>query len=439
MKVIKFGGTSVGTPERMKHIAGLIRDFKEDLIVVLSAVVGTTNSLVEVLGYFRNGDQNAALNHLRYLKSSYSVFLEEFYVSSEKSLMAGEIINRHFQEIERLISQPYLPQIEKVVVVQGELVSTKLFNLYLVEIDCPSQLLMAADFMQLDEHGEPDIPTISTKLNHILSQHSESSLFVTQGFICRNSNGGIDNLKRGGSDYSATLIGAALKCEEVQIWTDIDGMHNNDPRVVEKTKPISHLSFEEASELAYFGAKILHPHCIIPAQASDIPVRIKNTMNPNAHGTLINSKQSPEAVKAIAAKDGITAIKIKSSRMILAFGFLRKVFEVFEKYRTPIDMITTSEIAVSLSIDNPEHLEEIIEEIKPFGKVEVDRDQTIICIVGDLVAEHKGVGKVIFKALENIPVRMISYGGSRNNISILVDTRSKKEALICLNKELFEL
>jgi aspartate kinase len=325
-----------------------------------------------------------------------------------------------------------------VIVVQGELISTHLFQLYLVETGRKSVLLAAADFMYLDQQGEPDLEIIRNKLHRVM-QEDPADLYVTQGFICRNVSGGIDNLRRGGSDYSATLIGAALKVKEVQIWTDIDGMHNNDPRVVDHTEPISELSFEEAGELAYFGAKILHPNCIIPAQKYDVPVRIKNTMNPEAQGTLITSEQNPKAVKAIAAKDGITAIKIKSSRMIMAYGFLRKVFEVFEKYKTPIDMITTSEIAVSLTIDDDQQLPQILKEINAYGHVEIDRNQTIICIVGDMVAEKQGVGREIFKALENIPLRMIAYGGSRNNISILVDSSYKVEALKCLNRQLFNL
>jgi aspartate kinase len=436
MIVQKFGGTSVGKPERMHHIAGLIDKSDKPTIVVLSAVAGTTNALVDIIASYKANNKPETLNKVNALKATYIPFVEALY-STPKSKKAGlDIIDHYFSEITRLVSQPYYPQIEKVIIVQGELISTNLFQEFMKESGKKSSLISAADFMYLDENGEPSLEIIKNKLKNIL-EANPSEIYITQGFICRNISGGIDNLKRGGSDYSATLIGAAIQAKETQIWTDIDGMHNNDPRVVDKTVPISELSFEEAGELAYFGAKILHPNCIIPAQQYSIPVRIKNTMNPAAHGTLITAEQNKQAVKAIAAKDGITAIKIKSSRMIMAYGFLRRVFEVFEKHKTPIDMITTSEIAVSLTIDNNDHLNEIVNEIKTYGKVEVDTDQTIICIVGDMVAEKKGVGREIFKALEDIPLRMIAYGGSRNNISILIDSSYKKEALQCLNHQLF--
>jgi aspartate kinase len=436
-KVLKFGGTSVGKPERMHHIAKLLQGESRRQVVVLSAVSGTTNALVAIGELNEKGDKEAARSKVAELKNSYYEFVDQLYSTEAYKKKGLEVIEKFFGEIEKLVSQPFFQQIAKILVVQGELISTNLFKLYLDESGEDAILLPAVDFMTIDEYGEPDMDVIMRKLEDSLSKHKGHNLFITQGFICRNASGGIDNLKRGGSDYSATLIGAALGAAEVQIWTDIDGMHNNDPRVVDKTRPISNLSFEEAGELAYFGAKILHPNCIRPAQQYDIPVRIKNTMDPDAHGTLITSEQNSKAVKAIAAKDGITAIKIKSSRMIMAYGFLRRVFEVFEKYRTPIDMITTSEIAVSLTVDDDSHVNEIIEEIGTYGKVEIDRDQTIICIVGDMVAQHKGTGRDIFKALDNIPIRMISYGGSRNNISILVASEYKAEALQALNDKLF--
>jgi aspartate kinase len=437
MLVQKFGGTSLGTPQRMHHVANLIDQAVKPTVVVLSAVSGTTNALVSIIESFRIGDKEQTHQKVEELKATYYPFVRELYKEEEFKEKGIEVVNKYFEEINKLVSQPYYPQIEKVLIVQGELISTHLFQLFMQSTGRDSILIPAADFMYLDENNEPNLDVIRKKLNGIMYPYP-SDVFITQGFICRNVSGGIDNLNRGGSDYSATLIGAVLKADETQIWTDIDGMHNNDPRVVDRTKPISDLSFEEAGELAYFGAKILHPNCIIPAQKNDTPVRIKNTMDPDAYGTLITSEQNHQAVKAIAAKDGITAIKIKSSRMILAYGFLRKVFEVFEKYKTPIDMITTSEIAVSLTIDQDENLDQIIEEIKVYGRVEVDRNQTIICIVGDMVAEKKGVGREIFKALENIPLRMIAYGGSRNNISVLVDSSLKKEALVCLNDQLFD-
>ena len=440
MKVYKFGGTSVGTPDRMKHVAELITADNEKKIIVLSAVSGTTNALVEIGDLFRLGKIDGALARLEELRATYDPFIQSLLTEASNKKIAFKIVNQYFDEMHRLIHQPFYNQILKIIVVNGELISTHLFQTYLNEKHPGhSVLIPAAEFMYLNESEEPNMALISAKLESLLNQNTNYELFVTQGFICRNCSGGIDNLNRGGSDYSATIMGAALNVKEIQIWTDIDGMHNNDPRIVDNTKPISNLSFEEAGELAYFGAKILHPTCIIPAQQFDIPVRIKNTMKPLAYGTLITSNQNPETVKAIAAKDGITAIKIKSSRMILAYGFLRKVFEVFEQYQTPIDMITTSEIAVSITIDDPMFLEQIIQDLQKYGKVEVDLNQTIICIVGDMVAEQKGISSEIFKALEEIPIRMISYGGSRNNISLLVKNNLKEKTLKSLNSHLFNL
>lgn len=438
MFVYKFGGTSVGSAERMKQVQQLITQDDKPKIVVLSAVSGTTNALVEITEHFSRGSANT-LELVDALKSRYQPLVDSLYATTEGNAKGKAIVDKHFGDLVNIVSQPYFNKMEKVIVAQGELISTQLFTELLLEQGIKAQLLPALDFMYIDENGEPDNKQIEERLTKLLGQISNVDIIVTQGYICRNNTGGIDNLRRGGSDYTATLIGAAIKAEEVQIWTDIDGVHNNDPRIVENTRPIAQLSFEEAGELAYFGAKVLHPNCIFPAQQRNVPVRLKNTMNPEAAGTLITGEKNPQAVKAIAVKDGITAIKIKSTRMVLAYGFLRKVFEVFEKYRTPVDMITTSEIAVSLSIDNPEHLEEIIRDISPYGYIEVDKGQSIVCIVGDFVAERKGVGKDIFKALEHIPIRMISYGGSKNNISILIDTQYKKETLTTLNKELFNL
>lgn len=439
MLVYKFGGTSVGSADRMRQVQQLITQNDERKIIVLSAVSGTTNSLVEITEHFAAGsNQTSVLT--KALKAKYAPLIDELYSTSTSKQKGTAIVEKHFSDLTNLLSQPYYNKMEKVILAQGELISTQLFTELLLEHGIKAQLLSALDFMYVDENGEPDLQQIEERLTKSLNQVEGADLIVTQGYICRNNTGGIDNLRRGGSDYTATLIGAAIKAQEVQIWTDIDGVHNNDPRVVENTRPLAQLSFEEAGELAYFGAKVLHPNCIFPAQLRNVPVRLKNTMNPEANGTLITGeKKNPQAVKAIAVKDGITAIKIKSTRMVLAYGFLRKVFEVFEKYKTPVDMITTSEIAVSLSIDNSEHLEEIIRDISPYGYIEVDRGQSIVCIVGDFVAERKGVGKDIFRALEHIPIRMISYGGSKNNISVLIDTQYKKETLITLNKELFNL
>lgn len=436
MKVLKFGGTSVGSPERMKQVSELINTVDGTKIVVLSAVSGTTNSLVSIAELCEKKKKENALNAAKKLQEAYITFIDSLFDSLEVRKKNTDFVSQVFSHISNLIENKYQEQTYKMLVVQGEIISTRLFTSYLEATGQDAKMIMAQDFMSLDKNNEPDLKQSQKKLEKILEK-IDNSIIITQGFIARNTNGGIDNLARGGSDYSATIMGAITKADEVQIWTDIDGMHNNDPRIINNTRPISKLSFEEASELAYFGAKVLHPHCIIPAHQYDVPVRIKNTMNPEANGTLISTESELQNVKAIAAKGGITAIKIKSSRMVMAYGFLKKIFEVFENYQTPIDMITTSEIAVSLTIDNPIHLKKISKELANYGTVEIDMDQTIICIVGDLIAEKKGVATELFKALDEIPIRMISYGGSRNNISLLVPKEHKNNTLIKLHKALF--
>lgn len=437
MKVLKFGGTSVGSPERMRQVAELIKTEKGQKIVVLSAVSGTTNTLVQISDFCENKQKKEAGEVSDNLLAKYHTFVTELLHDKNLIAKANSFVNQVFDDINTLIREKYQPQVGKLLIIKGELISTQLFMYYLEQQGEDATMIMAHDFMKLDANREPDMKMIQKKLNHILPT-IEQTIIVTQGFIARNSAGGMDNLERGGSDYTATIIGSVIGSDEVQIWTDIDGMHNNDPRIVKNTKPLSKLSFEEASELAYFGAKVLHPHCIIPAHQYGVPVRIKNTMDPGAQGTLISTDSVQQAVKAIAAKDGITAIKVKSSRMVMAYGFLRRVFEVFEKYQTPIDMITTSEIAVSLTIDNSTHLRKITKEISEYGLVEIDKDQTIICIVGDMIAERKGLGREIFKALDEVPIRMISYGGSRNNISLLVSKEYKSTALLKLHEALFD-
>lgn len=436
MKVLKFGGTSVGSPERMKQVAELIKTERGQKIVVLSAVSGTTNTLVQIAEACENRQKKDAQAIADELHGKYHNFIGQLLTDQKLISTATAFVNQVFEDISNLIQEKYQPQVAKLLIIKGEIISTQLFIYYLQERGEDAIMIMAQDFMKLDANREPDMKMIQKKLNHILPA-IEQNIIITQGFIARNAAGGMDNLERGGSDYTATIIGAVIASEEVQIWTDIDGMHNNDPRIVKNTRPLSKLSFEEASELAYFGAKVLHPHCIIPAHQYGVPVRIKNTMDPQAEGTLISTDSVEQAVKAIAAKEGITAIKIKSSRMVMAYGFLRRVFEVFEKYQTPIDMITTSEIAVSLTIDNATHLRKIVKELGEYGLVEVDKDQTIICIVGDLIAEKKGIGADLFRSLDEIPIRMISYGGSRNNISLLVPKEHKANALLRLHEALF--
>lgn len=437
MKILKFGGTSVGSPERMKKLLDIINPAEEQ-IVVLSAVSGTTNSLVEISAKLLKEDKQAALTAINALHEKYNQFVLELLEAGEFRDQGKEIVDYHFNFLTTLANDLFTPIEEKVVLAQGELLSTTLYHIYLKSIGVPSVLLPALDFMKIDEDNEPDIAFSTGHLQPLLEQNKGNNLFITQGFICRNSFGEVDNLRRGGSDYTASLIGAAILAEEVQIWTDIDGMHNNDPRIVKGTKPISQLSFDEAAELAYFGAKILHPQSVFPAQKYKIPVRLLNTMEPEAFGTLISSESEKGKIKSIAAKDGITAIKIQSSRMLLAYGFLRRVFEIFERYKTPIDMITTSEVAVSLTVDFTDNLDKIIDELHAFGSVEVDHDQSIVCVVGDFNAQTHGYAARVLDAIKHIPVRMISYGGSNYNISLLINTDSKTEALKSLHNRLFE-
>ncbi len=435
-QVLKFGGTSVGSAQRIKELVKLTVN-QQPKVVVLSAMSGTTNALVEICHAFYAKNTGMARDLIKRLKEKYSSEVSALYSTEQGLLKAGQLIENHFNYIESFTLDMFTVNEEKAILAQGELLSTAMFHYYLEENNISSVLLPALNFMRIDANDEPDMPYIEKYLEVEMKKHSGQELFITQGYICRNSFGEIDNLKRGGSDYSASILGAALRSPEIQIWTDIDGMHNNDPRVVNKTHPVNELSFDEAAELAYFGAKILHPTCILPAQKRNIPVRLKNTMQPEASGTLIANLSTGEGIKAVAAKDGITAINIKSDRMLLAFGFLRAVFEIFERYKTPIDMICTSEVAVSLTIDNDKHLNEILRELKEISQVEVETEQTIICVVGQLPKDKAGYAFKVMESLKTIPVRMVSYGGSNNNISLLVNGSLKKNALIALNKGLF--
>lgn len=439
MLVVKFGGTSVGKPERMKKIATLVREMPGKKIVVLSALSGTTNTLVRIGDHLLAQQHTAAEQEISTLEKHYEQFIKELYGSESYQAIGQEIVSRYFSLFRLLSAGKFDDRSYRELLAQGELISTELFYHHLQEIKVSSRLLPALHFMSIDENQEPELEKISERLKPILGTMSHVDILVTQGYICRNHKNEIDNLKRGGSDYTASLMGAAIRAEEIQIWTDIDGMHNNDPRIVKKTVPIAELTFDEASELAYFGAKILHPSTIVPAQKYGVPVRLKNTMDEKAPGTIISNKGSRGEFKAVAAKDGITAIKIKSSRMLLAHGFLRKVFEVFERYRTSIDMISTSEVAVSLTIDDNKNLKLILEELTSFGTIEVDENQSIICIVGNLLSEKEGVLREVFEALKKVPIRMVSYGGSYNNISILVDSSQKDKALNLLNEGIFHL
>lgn len=438
MKILKFGGTSVGSAQRMKNVAKLVCD-GEQKIVVLSAMSGTTNTLVEISDYLYKKNQMSANEVINTLERKYRGVVDELYDSDEYKKTALELIGRNFQELRIIAKNNFFTVFEeKTILSQGELMSSAMFNLYLQSQGVKSVLLSALDFMKIDKNGEPDGSYIREHLKAELAQiPSDTELCVTQGFICRNAYNEVDNLQRGGSDYSASLIGAAIGAEEIQIWTDIDGMHNNDPRFVKNTKPVASLSFEEAAELAYFGAKILHPTCIQPAKMENIPVRLLNTMDPSAHGTVISTAITPHKIEAVAAKDNITAIKVKSGRMLLAYGFLRKVFECFELHKTSIDMITTSEVGVSVTIDNAKHLDEIVNELKKFGTVTVEKDMVIICVVGDMNSDNLGFQSKVVNALKDIPIRMISYGGSNFNISFLVRSADKQAALQALSDSLF--
>lgn len=436
---MKFGGTSVGKPERMFEVAKLITKQEEPKIVVLSALSGTTNALVEISNRIANSDRTGAKSKIDELEAHYKSFVEQLVKEPGARQKGLQIITEHFEFLNIILKISFSEALNKDILAQGELLSTKLFSVYLQEQGTDHMLLPALEFMQIDNYEEPQIGIIKVKLTQLLEANAGKKLFVTQGYICRNSRGEVDNLKRGGSDYSASLIAAAINASVCEIWTDISGMHNNDPRVVDKTVPIDQLSFEEAAELAYFGAKILHPASIWPAQHYNVPVKLLNTMEPDAKGTLISEEAGSVGVKAVAAKDGIVAIKVKSSRMLLAYGFLRRIFEVFEKYRTPIDMITTSEVAVSLTIDSKENLDDILQELEAFGTVEVDDNHTIVSIVGNEIVQTPEVLKRLFEAVNEIPVRMVSYGGSKHNISLLVPSGFKTKTLQLLNKGVFGL
>ena len=437
MKILKFGGTSLGSPERMHAVRQLILRDNDPKIVVLSAVSGTTNTLVQIGTALKEEQPQEAEHRVDTLRDHYQSYADALLTQQATRQEAEAILDEHFGSLRRATKQPFTVDIEKEILAQGELLSTKLFTVYLEEQGTEATLLPALEFMRIDDENEPDEAFIKEKLGAMLSGSPDQTIFVTQGYICLNSQNRIDNLQRGGSDYTASIIGAAVRAREIQIWTDIDGMHNNDPRVVKKTYPIAELSFNEAAELAYFGAKILHPFTIRPAQRANIPVRLLNTLAPQAAGTLISDKEGERTITAVAAKDGITAIKIRSSRMLLAHGFLRKVFEVFEDYKTPIDLITTSEVAVSLTVDNQNHLENIIRDLEEYGEVEVETNNTIVCVVGNMPFYKVGILKRVVDAIDDIPIRMLSYGGSKFNISLLIDSQYKEETLNRLNERVF--
>lgn len=435
---MKFGGTSVGSPERMKDVASLITKSGESAFIVLSAMSGTTNTLIEISDYLYRKNPEGANELINQLERKYLGHIGELYSTEEYRQKTRAFLEEKFNYLRSFTKDLFTSFEEKSIVAQGEILSTNMMVNYLQEQGVKAVLLPALDFMRTDKNAEPDGQYIREHLTAIMKENEGYQICITQGFICRNAYGEVDNLQRGGSDYTASLVGAAVNAEEIQIWTDIDGMHNNDPRVVEKTEAVRQLNFEEASELAYFGAKILHPTCVQPAKYAGIPVRLKNTMDPDAEGTIINNTLVKGKIKAVAAKDDITAIKIKSSRMLGASGFLRKVFEIFESYQTSIDMIATSEVGVSMTIENDSHLAEIVDELKMYGTVTVDAEMCIVCVVGDLDWSNVGFETLATDAMKDIPVRMISYGGSNYNISFLIRETDKQRALQSLSDVLFK-
>ena len=437
MKVLKFGGTSVGSAQRIKNVANLLLADAQQKIVVLSAMSGTTNTLLEISGYFRQQNPVGAADVINRLEQKYADTINELYVQDSNKQKAREVIREIFDYVRSFGNRAFTIFEERCIVAQGELMSTNLMNLYLLEQGVNVAFIPALEYMRIDKNAEPDFKYIEQNLKQQISANPDAQIYVTQGFICRNAYGEIDNLQRGGSDYSASIIGAAIRADEIQIWTDIDGMHNNDPRFVEGTQPVRNLNFDEAAELAYFGAKILHPTCVTPARMYNIPVRLLNTLQPEAPGTMISTVSEQDKIKAVAAKDGITSIRIKSSRMLMAYGFMSQVFEVFERYKTSVDLVTTSEVGVSLTIDNPKHLDDIVTELKKFGTVVVDPDMVIIAVVGDMAWDNVGFESRVIEALEDVPVRMISYGGSNYNISILIKAEDKIRALRALSAKLF--
>ncbi|MCD6090164.1 MAG: aspartate kinase [Bacteroidales bacterium] len=436
MIIKKFGGTSVGDAKRMKNLIELIQS-EETTIVVLSAVSGTTNKLVAIAESLYRQDKPDACNQIKALKSEYLMLADELFETPNKNEEGKKLIEAHIGYLKGFTERIFTILQEKALLAQGELLSTALFQLLLEEKNIPSALLPALEFMRIDKNLDPDEYYIQQNLNRILKKHSNTKLFITQGYICRNAYGEIDNLKRGGSDYTASLIGQAVQADKIQIWTDIDGLHNNDPRFVNNTNPVAELSFEEAAELAYFGAKILHPSSILPARQAHIPVRLKNSLRPKRPGTIIQNTKDKAGIKAIAAKDNITIVRIKSDRMLFAYGFLRKIFEIFEIYKTPIDMITTSEVAVSMSIDDTSNLEAILTDLKKFGQTEIEPDQVIIALVGYIPTSGNGYASQIFDALLDIPIKMISYGASNHNITLLIDKNDKIMALNTLHQKLY--
>jgi aspartate kinase len=437
MQVLKFGGTSIGSASAIKGTVGIISATDRQRIIVFSAFSGITNLLTDINSSLILGKFDKAKIALEAIAARHTHIIDDLFERADYRNRAVQILNKHIAVIQHQIDESLIHFNQKEILAQGELLSSHIIQTYFQELNLPASIIDALDYMYINDHEEPDYQKTTKRLSHFLQDHS-NQFIITQGYLCTNHLGAIDNLKRGGSDYSAAIIGVALGVEEIQIWTDIDGLHNNDPRYVADTSTIHSLSFEEAAELAYFGAKILHPQSILPAKEANIPVLLKNTFEPSKAGTIIKKQAFTSGVRAIAAKDAITSIKIKSYRMLMAYGFLKNVFEVFEAYKTPIDVITTSEVAVSLTIDNNRHLEIIVDKLRSFGEVIVEDQLSIICLVGYFPPEQVGISTQVLTALDTIPIRMISFGGSLHNISIIVRSEDKIEALNKLHQHIFE-
>jgi len=436
MKILKFGSASIATADKMKNVANIIMDGRNN-IIVLSSMRGTAEALAEISDYLYKKNQEGAIEIINRLEKTYRELIQSLYSEDNTKVKAEEIVSAKFDYIRTYTKDLFTLFEERVVMAQGELLSSELFHLYLTERGVNVILLPALDFMRTDKNSSPDPVYIKDKLTALLNAAEGTDLYITQGYVCRNAYGEIDDLRKGGSDYTASLIGVAVGADEIQIWADVDVMQNNDPRYVVGTRAISQLNFDEAAELAYFGTKILHPSSILPAKLADIPVSLKNIEQPNASGTLISNETEARAIKAVAAKDNITAIKIKSGRMLLAHGFLRRVTEVFENYQTSIDMLATSEIGLSLTIDDDRNLQLILDDLKKYGTVSVDADMVIISVIGDLESEDTSFAANILNAVKGISIRMISYGGSKYNFSFLIARKDKERALQILNDKLF--
>lgn len=433
---MKFGGTSVGTAERIKHVATLIQDGERN-IVVISAMGSTTNVLVDIANCFYHKEPDEAKHILEQMRQGYAAEIDKLYDKPETKEKAQALIDSCLDTVWSFAKGPFTMFDEKTIVAQGELMSAGMVAFYLEEQGVPAVHLPALDFMRITKDSEPDMEYIEHKLQMRLDPYPETLIFITEGFICRNAFGEIDNLLRGGSDYSASIIGAAIHAREIQIWTDIDGLHNNDPRFVRHTVPVRQLNFDEAAKLAHFGAKILHPECIEPAKRYNIPVRLLNTFTPDAPGTLISNFAEKGRIKAVAAKDGIIYIKILSMRVYPNPEFLNRVFDSFARYRVPVDLISTSEASVSVAVEENKCPMDAIHAIERFALIQIDRGMVIVCVVGDLEWQNIGFEARIINALKDIPIRMISYGGSSSNVSLVLRASDKVRALEALNSRVF--